>query len=336
MKIYFYILVSIVLQSSNSEPFSQNGWKVTGMAVYIDILFLKELLVDGALLLITAWSRQIRPNPWRVLVAAAIGACYVALMLFPALSFLFSLAVKIAISLLMIWLTFGWISLQHFLRNIAAFYAINFVAAGTVLGIYYMFMQESGELWRTITLVGNQNQFELKLGLFYFIAAFCIGLYVYRAVMTQKREQELVHTYLAEVKIMIGGKTQSCIGLVDTGNQLYDPLTRTPVMVMEASLWEEDLPASWISSIREAKVDRLVAGLDCPTFAWQDRLRLVPYRGVNRNSQFMLALKPDKVEIAREGQVFETRRVLIGLDGGKLASDGAYRAIIHPSMVQSQ
>jgi stage II sporulation protein GA (sporulation sigma-E factor processing peptidase) len=122
--------------------------------------------------------------------------------------------------------------------------------------------------------------------------------------------------------------------LIDTGNQLYDPLTRTPVMVMEASNWENELPPAWLKGIRDSQVDRLIAGLDSEPFAWQDRLRLVPFRGINRGSQFMLAVKPDSVEINRDGQVYETSKVLIGLDGGKLAADGAYQAIIHPSMVQ--
>ncbi|MCF2939309.1 sigma-E processing peptidase SpoIIGA [Paenibacillus alkaliterrae] len=304
------------------------------MAVYVDVMFLREMLVDGAILLTSAWVRHLKPRPWRVLAASAVGACYVVFMLFPPLSFLFTLAVKIVISLIIVWIAFGFASIQHYLRNVAAFYAVNFVAAGAVLGLYYLFMQGSGEVWRTITFVNGSMRVELKMGLFYFIAAFCIGLYVYRSVLTQKRERELVQTHLAEVKITIGERIQTCVGLIDTGNQLYDPLTRTPVMVMEASLWQEDLPESWLKSIREAQVDRLVAGMDEQPFAWQDRLRLVPFRGVNRGSQFMLALKPDTVEITREGQVFETRKVLIGLDGGKLTSDGAYRAIIHPSMVQ--
>ncbi|MNZ71209.1 Sporulation factor SpoIIGA [compost metagenome] len=304
------------------------------MAVYVDVLFLRELLVDGAILLICAWARHLKPRPWRVLLASAVGACYVVFMLLPQLSFLFTLAVKIIMSLFMVWIAFGYPSFQHFMRNIAAFYAVNFVAAGAVLGIYYLLMQGSGEVWRTITFVNGSMRVELKMGLFYFIAAFCIGLYIYRTVLTQKRERELVLTHLAEVKIVIGDRIQSCTGLIDTGNQLYDPLTRTPVMVTEATLWQDDLPESWLNSIQDAQVDRLIAGLDEQAFAWQDRLRLVPFRGVNRGSQFMLALKPDAVEITREGQVFESRKVLIGLDGGKLASDGAYRAIIHPSMVQ--
>ncbi len=313
-----------------------NCGKVNYMTVYVDVMFLKEMLVDGAVLLTAGWVRHLRPKPWRVLLASAVGGCYVVLMLFPPLSFLFTLVVKVMISFLIVWIAFGFSSIQHFLRNIGAFYAVNFVAAGAVLGLYYLLMQGSGEMWRTITFVNGSVRAELKMGLFYVIAAICIGLYVYRSVASQKRERELVQTHLAEVKMTIGERIQTCIGLIDTGNQLYDPLTRIPVMVVEASLLQEDLPEGWLESMREGEVDRLVAGMEQQTFLWQDRLRLVPYRGVNRGSQFMLAIKPDAVHIMREGQVFETKRVLIGLDGGKLASDGAYRAIIHPSMVQAR
>ncbi|MCU6709462.1 sigma-E processing peptidase SpoIIGA [Paenibacillus sp. J5C_2022] len=302
--------------------------------MYIDILFLRELLLDGAILLTTAWVRRNKPNPFRILAAAAFGACYVVLMLFPPLSFLFTVVVKVIISLAMLWIAFGFHSLQHFLRTIGAFYSVNFVAAGAILGIYYLFMQGSGEVWRTISFAGSSVRAELKFGFFYFIAAFSVGLYIYRTVMTQKRERELVHTHLANVKVMIDDHCLNCTGLIDTGNQLYDPLSRTPVMVMEASGWQDELPASWLKSIRESQVDRLVAGLHDEPFKWQERLRLIPYRGVNRGSQFMLALKPDKVEITREGILYESYKVLIGLDGGKLAADGAYQAIIHPSMVQ--
>lgn len=59
-----------------------------------------------------------------------------------------------------------------------------------------------------------------------------------------------------------------------------------------------------------------------------------PIQGVNRGTQFMLALKPDKVVIAYDGKQVEATKVLIGLDGGKLSSEGAYQAIIHPALVE--
>ncbi|QAY65425.1 sigma-E processing peptidase SpoIIGA [Paenibacillus protaetiae] len=305
------------------------------MAVYIDVVFLQELLIDGGILLTTAWVRHVRANPWRVLAAASIGACYVVLMLFPPLSFMYTLAVKVALSFLILWVAFGFGSLQFFSRNVAAFYTVNFVALGAVLGFHYLLMKGSASVWKTMTLNGSGGvDIEMRMGAVYMLAALSIGLYIYRAVWSQKRKAAQVQSHTASVKVTIGESVRSCIGLVDTGNQLYDPLSRSPVMVMEAALWNDALPASWLEGIKHSQVDRLIADLDGETFEWRDRLRLVPYRGINRGTQFMLALRPDAVIVEREGQVYESRKVLVGLDGGKLAADGAYQAIIHPSLVQ--
>lgn len=298
------------------------------------MLFLKELMVDGSMLLLTAWVRGIKAKPWRVLTAAAIGGIYVTLMLFPPLSMLFTVIVKAAISLIIIAVAFGYADTRSFARLVGTFYAVNFVAAGAVLGIYYFLMQGSGKVWRTMTLLRHGVAFEVQMGGVYAFSFLCIGLYVFRSVVSARRQKELVLTHLAEVSVIIGGKEHRCTGLVDTGNQLYDPLSRTPVMVMEASLWEDEIPPGWMQGIRDSQVDRLIAGLGQEEFPWQDRLRLVPYRGINKGTQFMLAVKPDTVVIVREGQRSESSKVLIGLDGGKLAADGSYRAIIHPSLVE--
>jgi len=50
----------------------------------------------------------------------------------------------------------------------------------------------------------------------------------------------------------------------------------------------------------------------------------------------MLALKPDLVMIKFGEDTFYSKRVLIGLDGGTLSGDGAYRAIIHPDLTQKE
>ncbi|MFD2116216.1 sigma-E processing peptidase SpoIIGA [Paenibacillus yanchengensis] len=307
------------------------------MAVYIDILFLRELLVDIAVLWTTAWVRQQKINRWRLLAAALLGACYTIVMLFPTLSFLFSFLIKVVFSLVMLFIAFGFHSLQHYLRTIAAFYAVNFVAAGAIIGIYYMLLKQSDQVWRSIISTGNSWSVELKFGLFYFFVAFFIGIYLYRAVLVQKREREMIETHLATVEIVIKNQQWKCTGLIDTGNQLYDPLTRTPVMVTEISLWKEDLPANWVATIVNGNVDQLVMKMNDEDTVHQfsDRLRFVPYRGINRNGQFMLALKPDYAVVNINGQLIQTDKILIGLDGGKLAQDGSYQAIIHPAMVQS-
>ena len=285
------------------------------------------------MLLTTAWVRGIKPRYARILAAAAIGAAYVLLMFAPALSFMFTLLVKFALSLLMLWTAFGFGSLQHFVRNVAAFYGVNFAAAGGVLGLHYM-LQSSRGIWDRLWFTRTGLGFELPFGLAFVAVAAGASLLLYRAAWGGRKRAERTLAHLAEVAVSIGGVERRCTGLVDTGNQLYDPLTRTPVMVMEAAVWQRELPAAWLEHIKKAQVDSLIAGLERDDSPWRDRLRLVPYRGINRGTQFMLAVKPDRVVIEQDGRAYESSRALIGLDGGKLAQDGKYQAIIHPSLLE--
>ncbi|ADM70941.1 Sporulation sigma-E factor-processing peptidase [Paenibacillus polymyxa E681] len=306
------------------------------MVVYIDLIFLANLFIDAVLLMVTAWMRKIRPVWWRLMVSAGIGAMYVVMMFVPELSFLFTFLIKLALSVIMLLVAFGFGSMQKYLRTMGAFYMINFVAAGGILGMHY-FLQNTGELFNGIwyTASGGMS-FELKIAFWFILCAFGGVMLFFRIVQSSKQRTERMSGFLGQVQVWIGQDHIECTGLLDTGNQLYDPLTRTPVMVMEAALWESYLPASWLRKCSEGNADQMVMELGDESFSWQDRVRLVPYRGINRNHSFMLAIKPDRVEVVMNGVHFVHHRVLIGLDGGTLSAEGKYRAIIHPDVTAQE
>lgn len=307
------------------------------MVVYLDLIFLMNFAIDGCLLLLTAWFRKRKVIIWRLLLSAGVGASYVVMMFMPALSFLFTFLVKFLFSVVMLWIAFGFVSLQNYIRNLGAFYIVNFVAAGGILGIHYL-LQSSGELWNGIwyTATGGMG-FSLELGTLFTLVVFTLVLLWFRMVVAGRRRQENLSSYYAEVLIELGQIKIACTGLIDTGNQLRDPLSRLPVMVTEMSLWQPYMPQSFGQTAQNGglSADNLILQwTEDEAFPWRDRLRLIPYRGVNRGSQFMLALKPDKVTVTMENKSYVTTRVLVGLDGGTLSSEGSYRAIIHPALME--
>lgn len=305
------------------------------MVVYLDLIFLLNLLIDGATLQTTAWARSIKASPWRILAAAAIGASYVIMMFVPELSFMFTFIIKCLFSIIMVYTAFGFGSMQHFLRNFGVFYLVNFAAAGGIFAIHY-FLQSSHEVMNGMLFTQSGGlKFELQIGGLFTILLFPVLILFYRKIMNERKRREILTRYFADTKVYIDEHCASCTGLIDTGNQLYDPLTRTPVMVMEASYWKDVLPEGWIRRIQEGETDQLLKAIGTDDFIYQDRLRFIPYKGINRGSQFMLALKPDKVVITHNDCITETKNVFIGLNANKLCSDGSYQAIIHPTLTKS-
>jgi stage II sporulation protein GA (sporulation sigma-E factor processing peptidase) len=49
----------------------------------------------------------------------------------------------------------------------------------------------------------------------------------------------------------------------------------------------------------------------------------------------MVAIKPDYVRVRQENGWNKMEKILIGLDVGRLSSDGTYQAIIHPSCIRA-
>lgn len=304
------------------------------MTVYVDLIFLFNFVIDGILLLTTAWTRRLEIKGIRLAASAAVGASYTVFMLFPSLSVMYTFVAKLAFSVLMLLIAFRYRGVMPFLKTMGAFYLINFAAGGGIFGIHY-FLLPSLEIWNGIALTrsGGLN-YSVQVHLGVIISGLLAVLYFYvRLSRSQQRQDELTE-YLAEIQIVIEDFTLSCKGLIDTGNRLYDPLTKTPVMVTQTSLWEERIPLQWLKKIQQAEAEQVVTTMDHDDFPWADRLRLIPYRGVNNGTRFMLALKPDLVTVYHQGKQLDTGKVLIGLDAGTLSSEGSYEAIIHPELIK--
>jgi len=303
------------------------------MVVYVDIVFLTNFFLDFALLLTAAKVRGIRPNLWRVGLSSALGASYVVFMFIPSLSFFYTFVVKCLFSAAMIMTAFGYKSFNRFVGALAAFYVANAAAAGTIMGVHYL-LQSSHEVWGGILFTQSGGaRYAIGVSLWLVAAAGAVGIAMFRNVNAGAKRKEKKTEFLAEVEVRIDDREYRCTGLIDTGNHLYDPLTRTPVMVIEASVWSTELPPIWVKAIRAHEADRIVATEETSSFPWPERIRLVPYRGINGGTRFMLAVKPDRVTIRQGGQQTVIEKVLVGIDGGTLSADGLYQAIIHPAMV---
>ncbi|MEK4250485.1 sigma-E processing peptidase SpoIIGA [Paenibacillus sp. FSL W7-1287] len=308
------------------------------MAIYADIIFLRELLVDGIILLLTGWVRGVRPKPWRLLTASALGAMYTLAMLIPSLGGMYHILIKLFISFLMIYISFGYYSLQTYLRDLISFYLISFVLAGGLLGIYYMLMSSSQQVWANLIFTGGEVTTKLQMGTFYLIVCSMVIIYLWMNFVRSKRKQQLMEQHIADVELHLAGQVTHCHGLIDTGNQLYDPLTKTPVMIVEVNQLAHLLPFALVEQLKQGDMNRVLSTITEheDMEKWQDRIRIVPYRGVNRNAQFMLALRPDLVRVKHNEIVYDAAKVLIGFDGGQLSADGSYQAIVHPSLMINQ
>ncbi|MED1642421.1 sigma-E processing peptidase SpoIIGA [Brevibacillus agri] len=307
------------------------------MVVYLDIILLLNLAIDTLLLWFTAYFRKERVVWWRMIAAALFGCSYLVFFFFPAFSSMYQWSVKLLFSILMLWIAFGNRRLLSFAQNLIIFYFVAFVFGGGVFGLQY-FLAPQNEIVNGLVVTHNDGfgvGFKPTLAIVAvgFTLVFFLGKKSYKAIQEPRR----IETFLVDVVVTIAKEKVICRGLVDTGNQLHEPITRLPVMIIESRMLAHLLPPSLLRQTDEngGVWEKLDGSWDDLPIEWQSRVRLIPYRSVSRGMDFLLAIKPDHVLVVQEGFRYETEKVLIGLNPIPLSADGKYQAIVHPAMMEA-
>lgn len=280
--------------------------------VYIDSLFLLNLVVNYLLLLAAARLAGEVIRRLRLGLGAALGAFYAAAVFFPGMGFLVHPLCKLGAAVLMLLCAFG--GSRHLLRMTLVFFGVSAAFGG---GIF------------AIELLGGRG-LSLKNGIFYsamdlrlilLSAAICyvvITLIFRRTARHGGPRRELVPAV-----ITLGDRRTALTALVDTGNTLTDPVTNRPVMVAEgekliALFPEGACPGPGDLRDPVASLERLSQG------AGRGRWRLLPYQAVGVDCGMLLALRTDGVKVGEE----DYGGILVALSPNRLSDGGGYSALI--------
>ncbi|UHA74118.1 sigma-E processing peptidase SpoIIGA [Paenibacillus sp. 481] len=307
--------------------------------IYADLLLGFNFILDLTLLQTTAWMRGIRPIRWKMFIAAGIGTLYASILFMPTFPILYTILGKVGVSIAMLLIAFGFHNVGYMLRNVGVFYFVAFTLAGGAFGIQYLWHDASQwALYESARSLWKDPQ--LQMGAAFLVCALAASVALLRTVWKAKHKQEIVTNCIVRLEIGIGDTKVTCSGLIDTGNQLSDPLSGAPVVVAESGLWKDLLPEEWINNLQRAQsgdVWQWIGEHHNELRIDESRLRIIPYRGVNHSStmQWMIGIKPDYIRIEQAEHVYLCTKVIIGLDGGVLSHDGRYQVIVHPDLLQS-
>ena len=138
------------------------------------------------------------------------------------------------------------------------------------------------------------------------------------------------------VEICIQGKTFKVTGLVDTGNQLVDPLTRKPVVIVEYGVLKPYLPLELQNIIdAEGEVDLARLTEVVPSEGNTVSLRLIPFTTIGKRHGMLVGFRPDKITVFTGDQQVCKNDVVIGIYNRRLSPQGSYRALLHPDLIQA-
>lgn len=299
------------------------------MTIYLDVIWLLNFFIDLILIWLTAYAlkRQIRK---RHFLLAALFASTVVFILFTSMApIVYQPLGKLLFSAFIVLIAFGYKRFTYFMQNLFMFYFVTFVVGGGLFALHF-FWQSPIEILDGIVLT-KTTSFGSTFSWIFVITALPLIVYFTKRQFQQVETRKLDYERIVKVEVEIEGMTIQADGLVDSGNQLYDPLTKAPVMIMEKQLITKALPNLHLD--RMLQLENVLNMTEEDSYhPFYNKLRIIPYRAVGRENEFLVAIKPNRVTIYDGEKKFEVRKVLIGIEEMKLSNENDYEAIIHPKM----
>jgi stage II sporulation protein GA (sporulation sigma-E factor processing peptidase) len=300
--------------------------------VYIDVIWLINFFLDGFILLVTAFLARRQLKWWRAIGASAIGASYALFLFFPAMSAFLTIFSKLLFSIFMVWIAFRPRGLFDFGKMLGLFYLASFLTGGAAYAANSFFGSVSVQ--NGLVLVHGGAVWLQQTKFWLVILALPVTWFLGKSAWNRLVRSKQREMNFWEVEVHLGETEVTCTGLLDTGNALTDPLSRTPVMVADWELFEDCLPQELAAELKKGSdISRILGEIEMDE-AWQAKFRLVPYRGVGGTVGMLLTFKPDAVVLRNGDAKNRCTSVLVGLNPKALSADGSYRAILHPSMIQ--
>lgn len=296
--------------------------------VYADILVAVNFTVNLILLWSAGRFAGMRSTRLKLAAAAFSGTLYLGFLFIPGANGLTGLPGKIVFSAVMLGIAYYPFNFMQFCRLICYLYLSSVILAGTALGIIFLTRISAPE-W-----LGSSHLVSLDLEWWTLAAALGALIFIGRYSFGFVRKKRWQDAFYVPVTVRFGEGTVRVSALLDTGNDLSDPLSGHPVAVIEYNSIKNILPPE-IRSIYEVGreedlgwVSRILAASE-----WSKRFRIIPFSTIGKMKGMLLGFRPDRLEVTEQNGVAVVRDIVVCIYNRRLSSQGLYTALLNPAML---
>ncbi|GAV21787.1 sigma-E processing peptidase SpoIIGA [Carboxydothermus pertinax] len=256
------------------------------MPVYtLEYVILGNFLLSFTTLTFAAKTLDLKVNLLKHLLFSTLGAI---------MAWIYLVWPYFWVKILAIFLYFALIYL--FTQSIAITLKLSLL----ILSCYFML----DGIYQALISRGYHPVILLLLGLIFSF----LGTYVKRQYQKIRRLKK----YGFFLEISYAGKKVTLKSYLDTGNQLYDPLSGWPVIIVEYRAVKKILPQDFFAS---------------------NRARKIPFRAVGKERGYLWGFIPDWLKIWQEREVWLVKKAVVAVTFQSLNSD--YMALLSEELLKS-
>ncbi|NLZ83339.1 MAG: sigma-E processing peptidase SpoIIGA, partial [Clostridiales bacterium] len=216
------------------------------------------------------------------------------------------------------------------LKQILVFYVITYFFGGVIHSIYYY-----TDLKIIITNLGKGHSLSnvswriIILSILIILPFITLLIWFYRWYKSSSRE-------IYDVDLKLFDRSIHIKGFMDSGNCLYDPVNKKPVIVVEEETIKELISPEFNLYLEEAK--NYLKGGKTDIEKWDInkghilRLKFIPYSSVGKRG-VLLGMNIDKVMIYTGKDVICNEKVIAAISDNLISPNKQYQAILHKGLM---
>jgi stage II sporulation protein GA (sporulation sigma-E factor processing peptidase) len=311
-------------------PLDSKNKEEAHLTVYLDVIWALNLFFDSLLLYLTAIFLKRKIQLWRLLAGGFMGSMIILLSFTPLNVYTGHPISKLFCSVLMVLIAFGFKRFTYFFKALMTLYVSTFLIGGAIMGAHYFI--QSDLVLSTKVLMSSVKGFGDPISWLFVLIGFPVAWHFARKNVESMEMTKIQFDQIVTVRLDIEGEQLMFKGLVDSGNQLYDPMSKLPVMFVSVKNQMETISES-IKEIAAADPEAFIMGNEEIPDQWHQRLRIIPCRVVGQEHQLIIAIKPDRIIIQHNGVQYFCEKGLVSFTLQPLSADDAFQCIVHPKML---
>lgn len=295
------------------------------MTIYIDLIFFENIIMNSIIIYATSTIIKQKPKILRVLISSIIGAIYSIALYITNYKIYTSIFSKIILSIIMMYVAFKPSNLKKLFKQVLIFYLTSFVFGGVALNLIYFLKPENISIKNGL-FTGEYALKVIMLGALVALIIVKISIKIIKSKITTK-------DMYCKIKMKINEKQIETNAMIDTGNLVKEPITNTPVVIVESSLLEGIIPKEILNNLENILCGNLNNIPQEIQEEYFTRLRCIPFSSLGKENGMLVGIKIPEIIAQNEEEERKTSNIIIGIYDKSLTKRGEYRALIGVELI---
>lgn len=290
------------------------------MTVYIDVVFLENLILNVIILYATSLIAKMNLKIIRTLISASIGSIYAIMYYIFQIGLYSNIIFKFVLSVIMIYVAFNPKEFKILLKVLILFYLTSFVFGGASLSVIYLVNAQRINIQNGM-IIGKYTMNTILTGI---IIAFIVIVIAFKIIKSKISKNDL----FCDIRFKINNKEIKTKAMLDTGNLLKEPITNIPVVVAEHKLLYDVIPNEILDNIENILGGDLENISDEVKNDYISKLKVIPFTSLGKQNGILLGIKADELIVEEMNSEKKIDKVIIGIYNKELSKKRTYSALI--------